>query len=87
MAEAQLFDVMYSMRAMRRLKPNPIPEEVLKKIIDAGIHAPSGGNLQDWAFILNRNLVFRQIWKSAPCCRWGTHKATSVRPNVNQSRA
>src|SRR5581483_2677084 len=55
MDEAELFDIMYSMRAMRRLKPDPIPEATLKKIIDAGIHAPSGGNLQDWAFILVRD--------------------------------
>ncbi|MBM4257434.1 MAG: nitroreductase family protein [Deltaproteobacteria bacterium] len=55
MAEAQLFDIMYSMRAMRRLKSDPIPEATLKKIIEAGIHAPSGGNLQDWAFVLVRD--------------------------------
>jgi nitroreductase len=40
MAKAELFDIMYSMRAMRRFKPDPIPEATLKKIIDAGIHAP-----------------------------------------------
>ena len=40
---------------MRRLKPDPIPEATLKKIVEAGIHAPSGGNLQDWAFILVRD--------------------------------
>ncbi len=50
-----LFATIYSLRAMRRLKSEPIPEEVLKKIIDAGIHAPNGGNRQDWAFILVRN--------------------------------
>ena len=52
--EAGIFEIMYSTRAMRRLKPDPIPEETLKKIIDAGIRAPSGGNMQDWAFILVR---------------------------------
>ena len=52
--EAGVFEIMYSTRAMRRLKPDPIPEETLKKIIDAGIRAPSGGNMQDWAFILVR---------------------------------
>jgi len=54
MAELGIFETMYSMRAIRRLKPDPIPEETLRKIIDAGIHSPSGGNLQDWAFILVR---------------------------------
>ena len=29
--EAGIFEIMYSTRAMRRLKPDPIPEETLKK--------------------------------------------------------
>jgi PPOX class probable F420-dependent enzyme len=53
--EPGLFEVIYSMRAMRRLKPDPIPDETLKKIVEAGIHAPSGGNRQDWGFILVRD--------------------------------
>jgi len=61
MAEAGIFEIMYSMRAMRRLKPDPIPEETLKKIVDAGIHAPSGGNLQDWAFVLIRDAELKRF--------------------------
>jgi nitroreductase len=55
MAEPGIFEVIYSTRAMRRLKPDPIPEETLKKIVDAGIRAPSGGNVQEWAFVLVRD--------------------------------
>ncbi len=54
MAEQDIFEIIYSTRAMRRLKSDPIPEDTLKKIVDAGIHAPSGGNLQDWGFVLVR---------------------------------
>jgi nitroreductase len=50
-----LFETIYSLRAIRRLKPDPIPEETLRKIVEAGIHAPSGGNRQDWGFILVRD--------------------------------
>jgi nitroreductase len=53
--DAKLFDMMYSLRSMRRLKPDPIPEETLRKIVEAGIHAPTGGNRQDWGFILVRD--------------------------------
>src|SRR5262245_61324477 len=55
MAEPGIFEIIYSTRAMRRLKPDPIPEATLKKIVDAGIRAPSGGNVQEWAFILVRD--------------------------------
>jgi len=50
-----LFETIYSLRSIRRLKPDPIPEDTLRKIVEAGIHAPSGGNRQDWGFILVRD--------------------------------
>lgn len=46
------FDLVGDMRAMRRLKPDPIPLDVIRKVLDAGIKAPSGQNLQPWAFVL-----------------------------------
>ena len=52
MAEQGLFEVMYSTRSMRRLKPDPVPDEVIYKILDAGIRAPSGGNTQHWRFLV-----------------------------------
>ena len=55
MAEPGIFEIIYSTRAMRRLKPEPIPEETLKKIVDAGTRAASGGNTQEWAFFLVRD--------------------------------
>jgi len=54
-ADPGLFETIYSLRSIRRLKPDPIPEDTLKKIVEAGIHAPSGGNRQDWGFILVRD--------------------------------
>ena len=52
MAEIGLFEAIYSTRSMRRLKPDLIPDETLKKIIEAGVRAPSGSNFQNWAFVL-----------------------------------
>jgi nitroreductase len=47
-----LFEAMHTMRAMRRLKPDPVPDELLRKILDAAVCAPSGQNLQRWAFLV-----------------------------------
>ncbi len=47
-----VYEALYTTRAMRRVKPDPIPIEVQKKIIDAAIRAPSGGNMQNWRFML-----------------------------------
>jgi nitroreductase len=53
--EISLFEAMYSARALRRLKPDPVPEEVLSKILDAAIRAPSAGNAQSWSFVVVRD--------------------------------
>ncbi|MBI1816718.1 MAG: nitroreductase family protein [Deltaproteobacteria bacterium] len=38
-------------RAIRRLKPDPVPLELIRKVCEAGTFAPSGGNRQPWIFI------------------------------------
>ena len=48
------FDLVGNMRAMRRLKSDPIPLNLLRKVLDAGIKAPSGMNTQPWAFLVIR---------------------------------
>ena len=48
------FDVVTTQRAMRRLKPDPIPDAALRQILDAAICAPSGGNRQGWSFLVVR---------------------------------
>ena len=47
-----VYEALYTTRAMRRVKPDPVPVEVQQKILDAAIRAPSGGNSQGWRFLL-----------------------------------
>ena len=47
-----IFEVMSTMRAMRRLKPDPVPDELINKILQAGQWAPSGGNTQPWRWLV-----------------------------------
>ena len=47
-----IYEALYTTRAMRRAKPDPIPMEAQAKIMDAAVRAPSGGNTQNWAFVL-----------------------------------
>ena len=46
-----VFEAIYTTRAMRRLKPDPIPEELLPKLFDAAIRGPNAGNQQQFRFI------------------------------------
>lgn len=48
------------MRALRRFKPDPIPDEVLFQVLDAAIRAPSGQNAQDWRFIVITDPAVKQ---------------------------
>ena len=47
-----VYEALYTTRAMRRVKTDPIPEDVQMKIMDSAIRAPSGGNSQNWRFML-----------------------------------
>lgn len=47
-----IYEALYTTRAMRRVKKDPIPETVQKRILDAAVRAPSGGDSQSWRFML-----------------------------------
>src|SRR5262245_31351316 len=49
--EITLFEALRSTRAIRRLKPDPVPMALIRKVCEAGTFAPSGGNRQPWHFI------------------------------------
>ncbi len=50
--ENDFFEVIGTQRAMRRLKPDAVPDEYIKKIIWAATRAPSGGNRQGWRWLV-----------------------------------
>src|SRR5689334_16771944 len=59
MAEMDLFEIMYSAGSIRRLRSDPVPDEIITKILDAAIRAPSGSNAQSWAFIVVKDPAIR----------------------------
>src|SRR5215217_4767487 len=61
MAEGtNLFDIIGTTRAMRRLKPDPIPDELIRKILEAGVCAASGGNRQPWRFLVVKDRAIKE---------------------------
>jgi len=55
-----LFEIMATTRSMRRLKPDPVPAALIRKILEAGVSAPSGGNMQRWRFLVVRDAKVKQ---------------------------
>ncbi|MGH7061636.1 MAG: nitroreductase family protein, partial [Stellaceae bacterium] len=60
MAEIGVFEAIHTARSLRRLKPDPVPEELITKVLDAAIRAPSAGNAQNWAFVVVRDPELRR---------------------------
>lgn len=54
-----LGEAIFSQRAIRRFRPEPIPDDDLNDILEAAIHAPNGGNNQPWHFLVLREPELR----------------------------
>ena len=65
--DAPILEVMATMRAMRRLKPDPVPRELLERLVEAATWAPSGGNEQNYDFVVvdDRAVMARlaELWR------------------------
>jgi nitroreductase len=67
----ELFEVMSTQRAMRRLKPDPVPDSAIRQILSMALYAPSGGNRQSWSFVVVRDpakrarlgQLYREAWR------------------------
>jgi nitroreductase/alkylhydroperoxidase family enzyme len=59
-AGIDLYDAASTTRAVRRLRPDPIPDAVLERVLRAATWAPSGGNLQPWHVIAVRDPARKQ---------------------------
>jgi nitroreductase len=52
MAELGVYEALSTLRAVRRLKPDPIPDDVLRRVLEAASWAPTGGNRQPWRVVV-----------------------------------
>jgi nitroreductase len=62
---ADFFEIIGTTRSMRRLKPDPVPDELIKKILEAGTAAANGGNTQTWRFLVVKDPAIKaavQVW-------------------------
>ena len=70
-------EALYTTRAMRRVKPDPIPMDVQARIMDAAVRAPSGGNTQNWRFLLVDDPEVKAklgpIYRQAMSLLWGSY--------------
>jgi nitroreductase len=88
---ADLFEIIRTTRSMRRLKPDPVPNELIRKILEAGTCAPSGGNMQRWRFLVIRDpqvkqtvgALYRRAWDETVAPRY---RSSEPAPGTSRER-
>jgi nitroreductase len=78
-------------RSFRRFKPDPVPKEILEKVLEAARHSPSAGNSQPWEFVVVQDAAtkrsitqsitsgYKKIGKADPTMYW----AVAVQPHLS----
>lgn len=86
--DTPILQVMATMRAMRRLRPDPVPQEVIEQVVRAATWAPSGSDAQHYAFVVVTDRAkmaeLAELWRDVV----QTYEALmgSVVPDVSDER-
>jgi nitroreductase len=90
MTELDVFEAMHTARAVRRFKPDPVPEALITRILDAAIRAPSAGNAQNWAFVVVRDAEQRRklgaIYRKASDIASAMYAARGRPPHLSEEQ-
>ncbi len=86
-----LFEIIETTRAMRRLKPDPVPDELIAKILRAGACAPNGGNTQKWRFLVIKDRKIKEavaVWYKKAFDEWigPRYRSSDPPPGVTKER-
>ncbi len=79
MAGHDLYEMMSTLRAVRRLKPDAIPPDVLDRVLQAACWAPTGGNMQPWKVIVVRSPERKAALADIYGPQWHTYSGFSRR--------
>ena len=67
---ADYFEVACNQRAHRALRPDPVPQELIERILTTATHAPSARNEQPWHFVVVQDAGVRQQIADAAKRAW-----------------
>ena len=73
--EPAIFEAMRTQRAMRRLKPDPVPVEYIHRLIWAATRAPNGGNVQPWRFMVVEDSAKKRGLQEIYAAEWAKYIA------------
>jgi len=70
MSEISVLDGINSLRSVRKFKPDPIPEDKIRIILESASKAASGSNTQPWEFIVVRDARMKTRLKEPMLRTW-----------------
>lgn len=73
MPSIDLHEAMSTLRAVRRLRPDPIPDDVLRRVLEATRFAPTGGNRQPWRMVVVRDAAPKTRLGELYADTWATY--------------
>ena len=73
MGEMGLYEAMSTLRAVRRLRPDPVPDPVLHRVLEAASWAPTGGNAQPWRVVAVRDSEKKRRLGALYAERWAAY--------------
>jgi nitroreductase len=80
------YDVITTQRACRDFAPDPIPDDVIDRVLTAATHAPSAENSQPWRFVVVRDEAKRKAIAELATKVWvggaREHSASKLAPNI-----
>jgi len=79
MTDHDLYETMSTLRAVRRLRPDPIPDDVLERVLQAACWAPTGGNQQPWRVIVVRDEERKQALQEIYEPEWARYRVGYVK--------
>ena len=72
--QMDVYEAIETRQSIRRYRPDPVPDEVLNRVLDAMRLAPSAGNLQPWRFIVVTDAaVIEQLAQATDRQQWIAH--------------
>ena len=81
MAEIGIYEAMRTLRAVRRLRPDVIPNDVLHRVLEAATWAPTGGNRQPWRLLVVKDPARKEGLGALYAAQW-TKFAAGYRANL-----
>ncbi len=69
----ELIEAIRSTSSCRQFRPDPVPDDVVYRVLDAARFAPSGGKRQGWRGVVIRDAALRKRLRDLYLHSWETH--------------